>query len=125
MVILDHIIFQVRDTQRAKTFYLACLKPLGIELIYEVKGYVGLGRAGNPAFWFGPGEGPISPVHVAFCAENNEQVEAFHRAGLAAGGKDNGTPGIRAHYHPKYYAAFVLDPEGNNIEAVCHNGATG
>jgi len=98
--------------------------PLGYTLILEEteKGFpaAGFGIGGKPDFWIG-GEGGLDrPVHIAILAKNRATVDAFHKAALAAGGKDNGAPGIRAHYHPDYYGAFVLDPEGHNIEAVCH-----
>ncbi|WP_222877497.1 VOC family protein [Terrihabitans soli] len=125
---LDHIGFAVEDYEGAKAFYSAALKPLGISIVMEVQqeehpgyracGYGGPG--GKPDFWLGA-EGRTTPhVHVCFAAENRAAVEAFYKAAIAAGGRDNGPPGIRAHYHPNYYGAFVLDPEGHNIEAVCH-----
>ena len=80
----------------------------------------GFGSGGKPDFWIG-GEGKLEkPVHVAIIANTRQAVDAFYRAALAAGGENNGSPGLRRHYHPSYYAAFVLDPDGNNIEAVCH-----
>jgi catechol 2,3-dioxygenase-like lactoylglutathione lyase family enzyme len=82
--------------------------------------YVGFGDDRKPYFWLAPSEGPQDHIHVAFIAKDRAAVDAFHRAALAAGGKDNGAPGVRAHYHPSYYGAFVLDPDGHNIEAVCH-----
>ena len=107
------------------------MAPLGYVLIMEVQQTendakaAGFGADGKPDFWIG-GEGGIDkPLHVAIAAKDRATVEAFYKAALAAGGKDNGAPGIRAHYHPNYYGAFVLDPDGHNIEAVCHAPASG
>ena len=119
-MILDHIGLAVRDFGRSSTFFRRALAPLGIETVLEGEGWTMLGRDGKPEFWFGVHGIPPGPVHVAFAAETREQVRAFHRAALAAGGRDNGAPGIRAKYHPNYYGAFVFDPDGHNIEAVCH-----
>ena len=125
---IDHIGFAVSDYARAKAFYLAALAPLGYGLVLEVPAErtehghpaAGFGIGGKPDFWIG-GEGRLEkPLHVAIVAKDRQAVDAFHRAGLAAGGKDNGRPGLRPHYHPNYYGAFVLDPDGHNIEAVCH-----
>lgn len=119
-MIIDHLGLGVSDYERSKRFYSAALAPLGIELVKEVAGWAGFGAGGKPEFWFGAGERPAASTHVAFAAANREQVRQFHRAALAAGGRDNGAPGIRAIYHPNYYGAFVLDPDGHNVEAVCH-----
>ena len=124
---IDHLGFSVSDYARAKAFYTAALAPLGYSLLMEVtqqdrpgESAAGFGVDGKPDFWIG-GEGGLNkPVHVAIAAKDRATVDAFYRAALAAGGRDNGAPGIRAHYHPNYYGAFVLDPDGNNIEAVCH-----
>jgi catechol 2,3-dioxygenase-like lactoylglutathione lyase family enzyme len=125
---IDHIGFPVSDYERAKTFYVKALAPLGYRLLMEVKQLdqpgdvpaAGFGAEGKPDFWIG-GEGRLNkPVHVAILAKNRAGVDAFYKAAMAAGGRDNGAPGIRAHYHPNYYGAFVLDPDGHNIEAVCH-----
>jgi catechol 2,3-dioxygenase-like lactoylglutathione lyase family enzyme len=89
----------------------------------EHGGGVGLGRGGKPQLWLSHGEPPASPLHIAFAARNRAEVDAFHAAALAAGGKDNGAPGLRPHYHPNYYGAFAIDPDGHNIEAVCHSAA--
>jgi catechol 2,3-dioxygenase-like lactoylglutathione lyase family enzyme len=129
MNVIDHMGLQVSDYDRALRFYEQALKPLGISLVMEVKGeasggYVGggLGRDGKPSFWLEGGSGRTTAphIHVAFVADSRAAVDAFYQAALAAGGKDNGPPGVRAHYHPTYYGAFVLDPDGHNIEAVCH-----
>lgn len=124
---IDHIGIAVTDTARSKAFYDAALAPLGIALIMEVPGEVtesggaacGYGKDQKPFFWFGQGKSD-GHVHVAFSVETRELVDAFYAAAIAAGGKDNGPPGLRPQYHPSYYGAFVLDPDGHNIEAVCH-----
>lgn len=124
---LDHIGFGVTDFQRSQQFYTEALAPLGISLLMEVTAeqtgaaaHAGFGKDGKPFFWIGTGGRPGGPTHVAFAADDRGSVDAFYRAALAAGGRDNGGPGVRAHYHPNYYGAFVLDPDGHNIEAVCH-----
>ena len=119
-MILDHIGLAVRDFAKSATFFRRALAPLGIQTVLEGEGWAMLGKDGRPEFWIGVHGIPPGPIHIAFAAENREQVRAFHRAALAAGGRDNGAPGIRAKYHPDYYGAFVLDPDGHNIEAVCH-----
>jgi predicted lactoylglutathione lyase len=86
----------------------------------EVEEWAGYGKNGKPEFWFGKGKLQQLPMHIAFSADNRKQVDQFYEAALSAGGTDNGAPGIRAIYHPNYYGAFVLDPDGHNIEAVCH-----
>jgi catechol 2,3-dioxygenase-like lactoylglutathione lyase family enzyme len=124
---IDHIGFPVSDYARAKAFYTEALAPLGYGLIMEVaqvdrpgESAAGFGTNDKPDFWIG-GEGALNrPVHIAILAKDRATVDAFYKAALAAGGRDNGAPGIRAHYHPNYYGAFVLDPDGHNIEAVCH-----
>ncbi len=117
---LDHVILTVRDFERSKAFYLAALKPLGYAIVMEFGPGAGLGVAGKPDFWiWGDGE-PTAPIHVAFASPDRPTVDAFYAAALVAGGEDNGAPGLRLHYHPNYYGAFILDPDGNNIEAVCH-----
>jgi len=119
-MILDHIGLAVRDFGKSATFFRRALAPLGIQTVLEGEGWAMLGKEGRPQFWIGVHGIPPGPIHIAFAAENREQVRAFHRAALAAGGRDNGAPGIRAKYHPDYYGAFVFDPDGHNIEAVCH-----
>jgi catechol 2,3-dioxygenase-like lactoylglutathione lyase family enzyme len=125
---IDHVGFPVSDYARSKTFYEKALAPLGYSLIMEVGAQhtesgspaAGFGTQGKPDFWIG-GEGGLAGVlHVAIAVESRAAVDAFHRAALAAGGRDNGAPGLRPHYHPNYYGAFVLDPDGHNVEAVCH-----
>lgn len=119
-MIIDHFGLAVANYEQSRAFYTEALAPLGIEPILEVEGWVGFGRFGKPEFWFGEQADRQSPMHFAFTAESRAAVDAFHAAALAAGGTDNGAPGLREHYHPHYYAAFVLDPDGHNIEAVCH-----
>jgi catechol 2,3-dioxygenase-like lactoylglutathione lyase family enzyme len=119
-MILDHIGLAVRDFAKSATFFRRALAPLGIQTVLEGEGWAMLGKDGRPEFWIGVHGIPPGPIHIAFAAENREQVRAFHRAALAAGGRDNGAPGIRAKYHPDYYGAFAFDPDGHNIEAVCH-----
>lgn len=119
-MIIDHLGFAISDYERSRAFYVEALAPLGIELTFEVQGWGGFGKNGKPEFWIGPGEQPKTSLHVAFAADSRKQVDEFYKAAIAAGGKDNGAPGIREIYHPHYYGAFVLDPDGHNIEAVCH-----
>jgi catechol 2,3-dioxygenase-like lactoylglutathione lyase family enzyme len=123
---IDHIGIPVSDYARAKAFYERALAPLGYTLIMEVQqranaaAAAGFGFQGKPDFWIG-GEGGLNwRVHIALVAKDRTTVDAFHKAALAAGGTDNGAPGLRPEYHPNYYGAFVLDPDGHNIEAVCH-----
>jgi catechol 2,3-dioxygenase-like lactoylglutathione lyase family enzyme len=123
---IDHIGFPVSDYTRARDFYLKALAPLGYTLIMEVQQNehdapaAGFGRDGKPDFWIGGEGGLAKAVHIAIVADDRATVDAFYAAAMAAGAKDNGAPGVRAHYHPNYYGAFVLDPDGHNIEAVCH-----
>jgi catechol 2,3-dioxygenase-like lactoylglutathione lyase family enzyme len=132
---IDHLGLPVSDLARATEFYRAALAPLGYGVVMQVSaaetghgGAVGFGAPGNaadfqsgkPSFWIGEGERLPGHIHVAFVAPSRAAVDAFYRAALAAGGKDNGPPGLRPHYHANYYGAFVLDLDGNNIEAVCH-----
>jgi catechol 2,3-dioxygenase-like lactoylglutathione lyase family enzyme len=119
-MIIDHIGFSVSDYGRSKAFFTAALAPLGISLLTEVMGWGGFGKDGKPAFWFGEKAGAQLPMHVCFGADSRAQVRQFYAAALEAGATDNGAPGIRAHYHPDYYGAFVIGPDGHNIEAVCH-----
>ncbi|HEY4163483.1 MAG TPA: VOC family protein, partial [Dongiaceae bacterium] len=117
---LDHIGFTVADFAKSRAFYLAALTPLGMTVVNEEKDWALIGKDGRPEFWIGSAGTPPGAIHLAFIAETRAQVQAFHAAALAAGGRDNGGPGIRGHYHPNYYGAFVFDPDGHNIEAVCH-----
>ncbi len=124
----DHIGFAVADYPRSLAFYRQVLATLGHELLMEVTpeqtgggAHAGFGRDGKPAFWIGTGGArPSNGIHVAFSAPSRQAVDAFHAAALAAGARDNGAPGLRPHYHAHYYGAFVIDPDGHNIEAVCH-----
>jgi catechol 2,3-dioxygenase-like lactoylglutathione lyase family enzyme len=117
---LDHVSANVSDFDQAKTFYSKALGPLGYSVQVEFPGGAGFGTGeGIPDFWIGSNE-ERGATHVAFSAKDRATVEAFYEAATAAGGKDNGPPGVRAHYHENYYAAFVHDADGNNIEAVCH-----
>ncbi|MEO8223427.1 MAG: VOC family protein [Gammaproteobacteria bacterium] len=120
-MILDHIGLSVSDYAASKAFYAAALAPLGINLIDEKHGWAGFGRNGKPEFWIGSQDGPQKPMHLGFAAENRAQVQAFYAAALAAGATDNGPPGLREIYHPRYYGAFVIGPDGHNIEACCHH----
>ncbi len=126
MGILDHVGFAVNDITRSKAFYEKALAPLGIRALFEVtpkqtggEAHCGFGRE-HPEFWIGTGRRLHGVLHVAFTAFDRKVVDAFYEAALAAGGKDNGAPGLRPHYHENYYAAFVQDPDGHNIEVVCH-----
>jgi catechol 2,3-dioxygenase-like lactoylglutathione lyase family enzyme len=127
---LDHFGFSVSDFERAKAFYLKALAPLGYGIVMEVSAEqtgghpaIGFGPPGKPAFWLSGGGAPVGSFHMAFVAKDRSTVDAFYEAALAAGGRDNGAPGLRPHYHPNYYGAFVLDPDGHNVEAVCHRPA--
>jgi catechol 2,3-dioxygenase-like lactoylglutathione lyase family enzyme len=138
---LDHVSIKVRVFARSRDFYRTALAPLGYSLLMEFPEngppqYAGFGvggksvvfhpqqpaGSGNPDFWISQGE-QVAPVHFAFVCQDRKMVDAFHTAALKAGGKDNGAPGVRTEYHPTYYGAFILDPDGNNVEAVCHKPA--
>ena len=127
--IIDHISLNVADFEAMTAFYEKALAPLGVTTIMrlgkEITGgfeIAGLGRE-KPFLWIAE-VGKTEPhMHIALRADSHAEVDAFHKAALAAGGKDNGRPGLRPHYHPGYYGAFVIDPEGHNLEAVCHHGA--
>jgi catechol 2,3-dioxygenase-like lactoylglutathione lyase family enzyme len=124
---IDHTGVTVSDFAKSKAFYAAALKPLGYQVLMELTpeqtgGFegAGLGEPNKPDFWIGTGTPNEPRVHVAFRAANRAAVDAFYQAAIAAGGRDNGPPGLRPHYHAGYYGAFVLDPDGHNIEAVFH-----
>jgi catechol 2,3-dioxygenase-like lactoylglutathione lyase family enzyme len=117
---IDHLKLHVRDVERSRAFYAAALAPLGYRVMLEPRrGEVGMG-ADRPDFWLALDPDAAGFAHVAFRVDTTDLVDAFHRAGLDAGGRDNGAPGPRPQYHARYYGAFVLDPDGNNVEAVCH-----
>ena len=128
---IDHIGFAVSDLSAARAFYERALAPLGILVLMDVTeqmtgghgAHTGFGKDGKPFFWIGTGKTASGSAHVAFVAPDRATVDELHRAAVAAGGRDNGAPGLRPEYHPDYYGAFVLDPDGNNIEAVNHGGA--
>lgn len=127
---IDHLGISVRSHAQSKAFYLAALSPLGIGVVMAVSkeesgapsDYSGFGSDGKPYFWIGEGPANSAGMHLALVAKTRKQVDLFYRAAIAAGAKDNGPPGIRAHYHPNYYGAFVIDLNGINLEAVCHTG---
>jgi catechol 2,3-dioxygenase-like lactoylglutathione lyase family enzyme len=121
----DHVSLTVGDFKRSRAFYDAALLPLGVRVQYEATAddaegspYAGYGKD-RPMFWLNSRGARSGPVHIAFSAGTRAQVDAFYAAAMAAGGRDNGPPGVRPHYHPDYYGAFVLDPDGLNVEAVC------
>ena len=116
---IDHMSVRVSDYEHSKTFYNAAFAPLGFKLLMEHVSGAGFGTVGVPMFWINAGT-PTPGVHIAFQSPDRAGVDAFYAAAMAAGGRDNGPPGLRARYHPNYYGAFVLDPDGYNIEAVCH-----
>jgi catechol 2,3-dioxygenase-like lactoylglutathione lyase family enzyme len=117
---IDHVTAKVEDVEQGKAFYSRALAPLGYSLQMELPGAAGFGTGeGVPDFWIGSNE-ERGATHIAFSAKDRVAVDAFYDAAIAAGGKDNGAPGLRPHYHENYYAAFVHDAAGNNIEAVCH-----
>lgn len=131
MSILDHVSLNVRDYAKSKVFYTQALAPLGITCMMEFGKAGGFGKDGKPELWIGEGNttfqtpeqvANITPIHVALTAKSRDEVDAFYKAALEAGAKDFGAPGIRAHYHPGYYGAFVLDLDGHDIEAVFHGG---
>jgi catechol 2,3-dioxygenase-like lactoylglutathione lyase family enzyme len=117
---IDHIGVQVTDLDASVAFYTRALAPLGYAVAMRSEQFAGFGVAGKPEFWIGAGR-PADKIHVAFRAKGRAEVRAFYDAAIAAGGTDNGPPGLRAMYHPSYYGAFVRDPDGHNIEAVCHD----
>lgn len=119
-MIFDHVGFNVSDFEASKAFYLQALQPLGIGVVAEGEGWAMLGKDGKGQFWFGSFGPSPGAIHLAFAAKNRDQVRQFYEAAIAAGGQDNGAPGIREQYHPNYYGAFVIGPDGHNIEAVCH-----
>jgi len=123
----DHVKFGVSDFAASKAFFLAALEPLGVAAVSEGPPTYGVEMSSAQSraslCLYQAAEKP-APLHLAFAAEDRRQVDAFHRAALEAGGRDNGAPGLRPHYHANYYAAFVIGPDGHNIEAVCHEPET-
>jgi catechol 2,3-dioxygenase-like lactoylglutathione lyase family enzyme len=119
---IDHTGVAVSDYDKSRAFYVKALAPIGYTLLMELTEHpvAGFGEAPKPDFWISKGAPNVPPLHVAFRSDSRAAVDAFYRAALAAGGRDNGAPGLRPHYHPDYYGAFVLDPDGHNIEVVCH-----
>lgn len=118
--VIDHVGIRVSDIKASADFYLAALAPLGYAVLMDFDFGVGLGREGKPDLWLYPGEAGGVQTHVALAAADRQAVDAFHAAALLAGGRDTGSPRVRAEYHPDYYGAFVTDPDGHNLEAVCH-----
>jgi catechol 2,3-dioxygenase-like lactoylglutathione lyase family enzyme len=116
----DHIGFGVTNLAESKAFLLEALQPLGVSVAMEGPYGVGMGQNGKPSLWLYETKEQPAHLHLAFVAQNRRQVDEFYEAALAAGGKDNGAPGLRPHYHPNYYGAFVIGPDGHNVEAVCH-----
>ena len=124
---IDHTGLVVSDFEKSKTFYSNALAPIGYTVLMHFPASVtrstdvaGFGEAGKPDFWIHGGTPNIPPIHIAFAVDTRALVDAFYKAAIEAGGADNGPPGLRPHYHPNYYGAFVRDPDGHNIEAVCH-----
>jgi catechol 2,3-dioxygenase-like lactoylglutathione lyase family enzyme len=130
---IDHLTLHVSDYAGSRDFYLRALAPLGYELVMEfsreqspglpARHFCGLGAGGKPDFWLRESSPATTPTHLAFAAPNRAAVDSFYRAALAAGATPNGDPGLRPEYHPNYYGAFVIDPNGHNLEAVCHGPA--
>jgi catechol 2,3-dioxygenase-like lactoylglutathione lyase family enzyme len=118
---IDHMGIAVTDIKRSIAFYEKALAPLGYKLVMQWEQSAGFGVGGKPDFWIEGGKTPKDRVHVAFRAAGRDMVRAFYTAAIAAGGTDNGEPGVRAHYHADYFGAFVIDPDGHNVEAVCHD----
>ena len=127
---IDHTGVTVSDFAKSKAFYTKALAPIGYQVLMELSAaatggtdVAGFGAPPTPDFWIAAGQPNVPPVHIAFSVPTRALVDAFYRAAMAAGGRDNGPPGLRPHYHPNYYGAFVHDPDGHNIEAVCHGPA--
>ncbi len=118
---LDHVVLNVKDLAKSKKFYAEALAPLGYRVVMEFEAVAGFGAGQKPVFWIARRDPAATAVHVAFQSPDRKTVDGFHAAALRAGGRDNGAPGIRARYHPSYYGAFAFDPDGNNVEAVCHD----
>lgn len=119
----DHLGFGVSNLGESKAFFLRALQPLGVAVAMEGPHGIGLGQNGKPSLWLYESTERPAHLHLAFATATRQQVDAFYQAAIAAGGKDNGPPGLRPHYHANYYGAFVIGPDGHNIEAVCHKPA--
>lgn len=117
---IDHLTRTVRDAEKSIAFFTRALRPLGYSVVMRFGEYVGFGPKGKPYFWVKPGPWPTTPMHLAFVAPSRAAVDAFYVEALAAGATDNGPPGPRPDYHRHYYGAFVIDPDGHPLEAVCH-----
>jgi catechol 2,3-dioxygenase-like lactoylglutathione lyase family enzyme len=117
---IDHLTLTVRDVERSIAFYARALAPLGYGVTMRFENFVGLGTPKKPFFWLKSGPTPTQPMHLGFVAPSRAAVDSFHTEALAAGAQDDGPPGVRPHYHPHYYAAFVVDLDGHPVEAVCH-----
>jgi len=120
---IDHVVLYVSDLGRSRRFYEQALEPVGYGIVFETEGLVAFGSEGQTRFAVRSGKEPNTTAHVAFQAEDRATVDAFHAAAMAAGGIDEGPPGVRENYGPTYYAAFVGDPDGNNVESVCRKPA--
>src|SRR5713226_4186841 len=120
---IDHVVLYVSDLGRSRRFYEQALEPVGYGIVFEMEGLVAFGSEGQTRFAVRSGKEPNTTAHVAFQAEDRATVDAFHAAAMAAGGMDEGPPGVRENYGPTYYAAFVGDPDGNNVESVCRKPA--
>lgn len=128
----DHVELKVRDVRKSTAFYAAALEPLGIHVLFSAEDVAGFGTGNTletdgkarTEFLLEKSTEPTPPIHFAFVAPNQKAVDLFHASGMAAGGEDNGKPGLRPDYHPGYYAAFLRDPDGHNVEAVCHKPAS-
>jgi catechol 2,3-dioxygenase-like lactoylglutathione lyase family enzyme len=120
---IDHVALYVTDIDRSRRFYEQALEPLGYTVALDAEDFVGFAHEGSLQFALRSGKDVSTTAHVAFQADDRSAVDAFHAAATSAGGTDQGAAGVREHYHPSYYAAFVADPDGNNIEAVCHKPA--
>lgn len=121
----DHVGFGVSSVAQSKAFFLKALEPIGVTMVMEGPHGVGLGKSGKPSLWRHDTTSKAVPMHIAFTAECRVDVDAFHKVAMAAGGQDNGAPGLRPHYHANYYGAFVIGPDGHNIEVVCHQWDAG
>jgi catechol 2,3-dioxygenase-like lactoylglutathione lyase family enzyme len=123
--VIDHVGLNVSDYEASRRFFEKALEPLGYRVVMDFPEHdaAGFGTNGKPEFWVAARDPRGTGTHVAFVVPERSAVDAFHAAALVAGGEDNGGPGLRPHYHESYYAAFVLDPDGNNVEAVCHSPA--